>query len=474
MSRRTNILLNIDWLTVVLYLVLVIFGWMNIFAVNYNDQYKSILDMSQRYGTQIIWMLAAFIMILLIFIIDSKFYYFFSYILYGVTIFLLMAVLVLGKEIHGARSWFSIGGFQFQPSEFAKVTTALVMARYISSYNVKINKFKSLLKLFGFIALPAVLISLQPDMGSAMVYAAFLFVLFREGLPGWVLLFVALISMLFLSTLLYPKVYTLIVLISLAGIVYLIIDKKFKNFVLVGSIFVITYIAIRLIVHYQIVQFGNYLSLLIALGISSLAYIILIIHFKIQKAMIIMAALYVSIAFTFSVDYVFHNILKPHQQTRVNILLGKETDPLGYGYNVNQSMIAIGSGGFAGKGFLKGTQTKFNFVPEQSTDFIFCTVGEEWGFWGSSMVIILFAGLLIRLITLAERQRSHFVRVYGYGVVSILFFHLAVNIGMTIGLFPVIGIPLPFFSYGGSSLFAFTLLLFIFIRLDATRLSVLS
>lgn len=474
MSRRTNILLNIDWLTVVLYLVLVIFGWMNIFAVNYNDQYKSILDLNQRYGTQIIWMMAAFILILLVFIIDSKFYLFFSYILYGLTIILLLAVLVLGKEIHGARSWFSIGGFQFQPSEFAKVTTALVIARYISSYNIKINKFKSLLMLFGFIALPAGLIFLQPDMGSAMVYVAFLFVLFREGLPGWVLMFVALISMLFLSTLLYPKVYTLIVLISLAGIIYYIINRKFKNFVLAGGIFMAVYIAIRLLVHYEIMHFGNYLSLLIALFISSLSYIILIIHFKIQKAMFIMAALYVSIAFTFSVDYVFHNILKQHQQTRVNILLGKETDPLGYGYNVNQSMIAIGSGGFAGKGFLNGTQTKFNFVPEQSTDFIFCTVGEEWGFWGSSLVIILFTGLLIRLITLAERQRSHFVRVYGYGVISILFFHLSVNIAMTIGLFPVIGIPLPFFSYGGSSLLAFTLLLFIFIRLDATRLSVLS
>jgi rod shape determining protein RodA len=474
MSRRTNILLNIDWLTVVLYFILVMFGWMNIFAVNYNDQYKSIFDLSQRYGIQIVWIIAALILIFFIFIIDSKFYHFFSYILYGITIFLLMAVLVLGKEIHGARSWFSIGGFQFQPSEFAKVTTALVIARYISSYNVKITKFKSLLKLFGFIALPAGLIFLQPDMGSAMVYVAFLFVLFREGLPGWVLLFVALISVLFLSTLLYPKVYILIVLISLAGIVFYIIDRKFKNFVLSAGILITVYVIVRLLAFYQIVQFGNYLSLLIALGISSLSYIILILKFKIQKALIILATLYTSIAFTFSVDYVFHNILKPHQQTRVNILLGKETDPLGYGYNVNQSMIAIGSGGFTGKGFLNGTQTKFNFVPEQSTDFIFCTVGEEWGFWGSSLVIILFAGLLIRLITLAERQRSHFVRVYGYGVISILFFHLAVNIGMTIGLFPVIGIPLPFFSYGGSSLLAFTLLLFIFIRLDATRLSVLS
>ncbi len=474
MSRRTNILLNIDWLTVVLYLVLVIFGWMNIFAVNYNDQYKSIFDMSQRYGIQIVWILVAFTLILFVFIIDSKFYYFFSYILYGVTIFLLMAVLVLGKEIHGARSWFSIGGFQFQPSEFAKVTTALVIARYLSSYNIKINKPKSLLALFGFIAAPAGLIFLQPDLGSAMVYVAFLLVLFREGLPGWVLLFGALISALFLSTLLYPKVYILIVLISLAGIVYLVIDKKFKNFVLAGGIFLLVYAVIRLLVYYHLVQFGNYLSLLLALGISTLSYIIFIIRFKVQKAMIVLATLYISIAFTFSVDYVFHNILKPHQQTRVNILLGKETDPLGYGYNVNQSMIAIGSGGFAGKGFLQGTQTKYNFVPEQSTDFIFCTVGEEWGFWGSSLVIVLFAGLLIRLIVLAERQRSHFVRVYGYGVVSILLFHLAVNIGMTIGLFPVIGIPLPFFSYGGSSLLAFTLLLFIFIRLDATRLSVLS
>jgi rod shape determining protein RodA len=473
MTRRVNILANIDWITIVLYLVLVVFGWMNIFAVNYNEQFKTIFDTSQKYGNQLLWIAISIIAIFVIFIIDYKFYPFFAYVIYGITVVLLIAVLVFGKVIHGSKSWITLLGFNFQPAEFAKIATSLAIAKYLSTFNVTIRSFKSIVILIAFITVPAVLIFLQPDWGTTIVFCCFFFVLFREGLPGWVLVLGALIIGLFIGSLLFSKLVTVIGLMSLALITHYAINKKLKHAIIAIVLFVFIYFIIKAANLYGKYNLSEYGIILITLIISSVICIILSMRYKIHNVAVILLFLFSFIAFTYSVDYVFHNVLKPHQQKRVNILLGKESDPRGYGYNVNQSKIAIGSGGFKGMGYLKGTQTKLDFVPEQSTDFIFCAVGEEWGFIGTTVVIILFTLLLLRIIFLAERQRSLFTRIYGYGVASIIFIHCAINIGMTIGLSPVIGIPLPFFSYGGSSLLSFSILLFILVRLDASRMAYL-
>ncbi len=473
MTRPINIFESIDWITIFLYLVMVIFGWMNIFAVNYNEQFNSIFDLNQEYGKQLIWILISFVSILILFIIDYKFYPFFAYLIYGLAILLLLIVLVFGRYIHGSKSWLTVFGLSFQPSEFAKIATSLAIAKYLSTFNVKIGTFKSISIILTFIALPAVLIFLQPDWGTSIIFCFFFLVLFREGLPGWVLILGAIIVALFIASLLFQKLVIVISLIILAHVVYYILNKRIKHNIITGLILVSIYFIIKFSVSYTDYIISEYLILLIALVITSLTSMILALRQKIQNVLFILFFLFSFIAYTYSVDYVFHNVLKPHQQKRVNILLGKESDPRGYGYNVNQSKIAIGSGGFLGMGFLKGTQTKLDFVPEQSTDFIFCTIGEEWGFVGTTIVIVLFTLLLIRIIFLAERQRSLFIRIYGYGVAAIIFPHFAINIGMTIGLTPVIGIPLPFFSYGGSSFLAFSILLFILVRLDAARMAYL-
>lgn len=419
MTSRTNISRNIDWWTILLYLGLVFLGWISIYAAIYDEQHSSILDMSQSYGKQLIWIGTSVLLALIIMITEAKFFSTFSFVIYIITLLLLVGVLFFGKEIAGSKSWFQLGGFSLQPAEFAKFATSLALANYLSGMNRNLMKFKTLLKAFLILALPASLIFLQNDTGSALVYSAFIFVLYREGMPGSILIIGLTTIMLFLLTLLVDKLAVIVGLALLATLLILLIRKSFKNIAVVVGLFLVTS------------------------------------------------------GFVYSVDYVFQQMLEPHQRTRINVLLGKESDIRGAGYNVHQSLIAIGSGGFSGKGFLEGTQTKFNFVPEQSTDFIYCTVGEEWGFIGSSLVVLLFLVLLARLIFLAERQRSAFSRIYGYGVASVIFFHFAVNIAMTLGLFPVIGIPLPFFSYGGSSLWGFTILLFIFIKLDANRMAVL-
>ncbi len=452
---------------------MVIFGWVSIFAVNYNEQFKTIFDLNQEYGRQLIWILISLLSISALFIIDHKFYPFFAYVLYGLAIFLLFIVLIAGDLIHGSKSWLSIFGINFQPSEFAKIATSLAIAKYLSGFNVKLKTFKSIVIILTFIGLPAVLVFFQPDWGTSMIFCFFFLVLFREGLPGWVLVFGATVVALFILSLMFPKLIIVISLIILAQIIYFALNRKIKHNVITGLIFIFIYLVIKILNYYFKYNISEYLILLITLIVTSLISIILALWHKIQNVKVVIFFLFCFIAFTYSVDYVFHNVLKPHQQKRVNILLGKESDPRGYGYNVNQSKIAIGSGGFLGKGFLNGTQTKLDFVPEQSTDFIFCTVGEEWGFIGTTILIVLFASLLLRIIFLAERQRSAFSRIYGYGVAAIIFAHFAINIGMTIGITPVIGIPLPFFSYGGSSFLAFSILLFILIRLDASRMAYL-
>jgi rod shape determining protein RodA len=398
---------------------MVFLGWISIYAAVYDEEHKSILDLTQNYGRQLLFVATSFVLALIILLTDTKFFSAFAFPIYILLLFFLVGVLIFGKEIGGSRSWFQVGAFSLQPAEFAKFATNLAVAKYLSSLNMDLKKLKPVMRSALILAIPSLLIFMQNDTGSALVYSSFVFVLYREGLPGEVLVII----------------FSLIVLFVLALLV--------KPIFVIGGLGFVTAILI-------------YLS---RRNIRNIATLILIL---------IIASAYVE-----SVNYGFNHFLEPHQQSRINVLLGKDTDVQGAGYNVHQSLIAIGSGGFKGKGFLNGTQTKFNFVPEQSTDFIFCTVGEEWGFIGSVVVVGLFIALLIRLIILSERQRSQFSRIYGYGVVSILFFHFMVNIAMTLGLFPVIGIPLPYFSYGGSSLWSFTILLFIFIKLDSYRLNVL-
>ncbi len=398
MTRERNVYGKIDWITVWLYIILVLMGWVSVYSSVYDESHSSILDISQRYGKQMIWIIAGGVIAFIIMLTDAKVFNAFAYIIYGISILVLLAVLSIGTEISGSKSWFQIGGVAIQPAEFAKFATCLALARYLSSYATDINVLRTKIIATILIFAPAVLILLQNDTGSAVVYVALILVLYREGLSGYFLISGVIVVILFVMTLLINQYMMTIVLTVLAVLLY----------------------------------YNN--------------------RFLRKKWWIIVAIWVASVAVVYTVDYVFDNFLEDHQKTRINVLLGKEFDPKGAGYNVNQSKIAIGSGGLIGKGFLQGTQTKYNFVPEQSTDFIFCTVGEEWGFVGSSVVVILFVFLLYRLVKMAERQRSDFSRIYGYGVVSILFFHFLVNIGMTIGLVPVIGIPLPFFSYGGSSL----------------------
>jgi rod shape determining protein RodA len=416
LKEERGILRNIDKPLLFIYIALVLTGWLSIYAAVYNDQHSSIFDLSQAYGKQVLWILTAFALAMMVMLTDVKFFSAFSYIIYGAMILLLVSVLVIGKEIAGSKSWFQIGDFRLQPAEFAKFATTLAIARFLSALDFDDKKVKSKIIPLVMIGLPALLILLQNDTGSAIVYTALVLVLYRQGMSGVILLIGVALAVLSIATLMFDRYWVIGVIVVLIASMILFIRRTRKNiFLLIG--------------------------------------------------ILVLAS-----AFTFALDYAFENVLETHQKTRINVLLGKQIDLKGAGYNVNQSKIAIGSGGLTGKGFLKGTQTKFNFVPEQSTDFIFCTVGEEWGFLGALVVISLFIYLCVRIILLAERQRSDFSRIYGYGVASILFFHFFVNIGMTIGLMPVVGIPLPFYSYGGSSLWAFTILLFIFIKQDANRL----
>ncbi|WP_321371313.1 rod shape-determining protein RodA [uncultured Draconibacterium sp.] len=474
MPRRNNIVANTDWLTVGLYVLMLFLGWFNIYAALYSDEHQSIFDITQQYGKQLMWIGAAAVLALTIMLLEVNFYVFFSYIIYGVLILLLLLVPFIGKEINGARSWFQLGPILFQPSEFTKFATALALARFMSTHGFKLQNTRSLLTVAAIVLGPVILILLQNDTGSALVYFSFVLVLYREGLSGVVLFFGTLVAILFVLALILSNFTLALIMIGVALLVFLIFNPKFKQFINVVISYVLSvgfFILLSFVIttEFELAQFilaGAILGSLIVLYTS--------IRKKIPNYTKIAVVFIGSILFTISVDYGFENFLEPHHRVRINELLGIESNPQGAGYHVNQSKIAIGSGGIWGKGYLNGTQTKFDFVPEQSTDFIFCTVGEEWGFAGTLTVILLFMVLFIRLIFLAERQRSTFSRIYGYSVAVILFFHFMVNIGMTIGMMPVIGIPLPFFSYGGSSLWSFTILLFIFIRLDASRLEKLS
>ena len=416
MKRGTDIG-ELDLVTILIYLVLLGLGWLNIFAAGYDEALnQSIWDTSLNSGRQLFFIIASGVIILGIVIIDSRFYEAFAYVAYAGILVLLLLVPFFGKEVGGNKAWIGIGSFGGQPSEFAKFITALAVARFIGSVGFRMDNLKNQFILFGMIALPMALVLLQKDTGTALVFTSFVLVFFREGMSPFLIVVGFSAAVIFILTLLVPN---------------------------------------QLFLHGAIVL-G--VALLILLGKKKLKRIL----FLVIGAVLVMGVIE-------SVDYVITDVLKPHQQNRIKALINPDADPLGYGWNVTQSKIAIGSGGFSGKGFLKGTQTKFDFVPEQSTDFIFCTIGEEHGWVGSIMVLVLFCILLLRIVHIAERQKSRFARAFGYCVVSIFFFHFTINIGMTIGLFPVIGIPLPFFSYGGSALWSFTILLFILLKLDAHR-----
>ncbi len=468
--KRGSIIANIDWITVLLYFIMVFLGWMNIYSAVYTESHPDILDFSQRYGKQFVWILASFIIAILILLVDHKFYDFFAYAFYGFAIILLLFVLVFGKEINGAKSWFMIGNFQIQPSEFVKPAVAIALAKYLSGFNLKVKSLRTYFYSALIIFTPSMLILLQPDTGSAIVFFVFILVVFREGFPVSIMLTLISLVLLFLAVLILDKIIIFAIIVGLSILILGIGERNVKYVVYSALIFSGSFLLIYGIDFLTGIEFSTFKIMLLGFGLSGIVYSILIIMYRLKKAAIVLGLAILSVFYIFSVDFVFQNVLDSYQQRRINIMLGLESDPRGAGYNLAQSKIAIGSGGFNGKGFLNGTQTKLNFVPEQSTDFIFCTVGEEWGFLGSSVVILLFVFLLLRLVYLAERQRSKFARIFGYGVLSVLFFHFFVNIAMTIGLFPVIGIPLPFFSYGGSSLWAFTILLFIFLRLDSSRM----
>jgi rod shape determining protein RodA len=408
---------NIDWITILIYTLLVILGWMNIYSADITPDSSYIFDINQNYGKQLIFIGFTIILVIVVLTIDSKFYERFSSVFYGLALLLLIGLFPLGKTIAGQRCWYAIGSFTLQPSEFAKAAVSLALAKYLSDPQINLKNFNHQIIGLLIIFVPVFLIILQPDAGSALIFLMFIFVLNREGLPSWYLWTALGAVVLFVMSLLLKPQY--VVLISFLSILFHYFNsRKIKRNIIASSI-----------------------------------------------VFILMAG------FTISVDYVFENVFQQHHRDRFNILLGKEVDLAGIGYNTNQSKIAIGSGGWFGKGWLEGTQTKGNFVPEQHTDYIFTTVGEEWGFVGSTVLILLFTGLLLRILYLAERQKTKFSRVYGYGVASVLFTHFFVNVAMVVGIFPTIGVPLPFLSYGGSSLWGFTILLFIFVKMDANKVN---
>ena len=415
--RRPN--QGIDWMLVMLYALLVLIGWVAVFASTYDESQPSIFDLDKAYGRQFLWIVGGILLCGVILLTDSKFYVTFAYLIYWAVLLLLAAVFIIGTAKRGDQNWIEIGSFQLQPSEFAKFATALAMAKFLSGLSINMKDLRTRFIAIGIFGVPALLVLLQGDAGSALVFLSFFLTLFRFGLPGSYLLLGVYVIALSVFSLIIDKMILVMALLLVAGL-FLYIARKNRTAML-----------------------------------------------------IVLSSLLLSTGYIFTTSYVFDHLLEKHQQDRVKVLLGQQVDVKDADYNVRQSKIAIGSGGLTGKGFLKGTLTKYNFVPEQSTDFIFCTIGEEYGFWGSSLLLLLYLALLLRILYVAQRQRSRFSMIYAYGVASVIFFHVLINIGMTIGLMPVIGIPLPFISYGGSSLWAFTILLFILVKLDGDRLAIL-
>lgn len=472
MARQiSNILRQMDWHIVVIYIILVFAGWFNIYSAVFDENAASIFNVGQKYGKQLIWIGAAFLLAIAILILDARFYFTFAYIFYGFIIVSLIGVYLFAPEIKGARSWFEIGPLRVQPSEFAKLATSIVVARYMGRYDFSIRRISDIFKVLILLGTPGILIILQGDAGSALVFSSFFLVFYREGMPFAILLLGIYAVLIFALSIIWGGLTLSIIAVSLCYIVFVVYGlQKTHRFSIIKIVLVALAFVLPVGIRYLFkLNISPFIMFMISFGLL-LAPTVLYTYKKRRITLLTIFAIGLgSVLISQSVEYVFTNVLEAHQRTRINVFFGLESDPQGSEFNVIQSKIAIGSGDMFGKGFLSGTQTKNDFVPEQSTDFIFCTIGEEWGFFGSFVIIGLFVYLILRIMYDAEQQRTAFSRVYGYCVASILFFHVMINIGMTIGLMPVIGIPLPFFSYGGSSLWGFTLLLFIFVKLDAHR-----
>ena len=479
-DKQPGVLRSLDWWTIGIYLMLLAFGWLSVCGATYSFDSPDIFSLDNRSGMQIIWIGTSICLGFVLLMTDDRLFDAMAYIIYGLLVILLFATIFLAPDIKGSRSWLVLGPVRLQPAEFAKFATALAIAKYMSTYGFSIHKWKDFLMAVGFIVLPILCILGQHETGSALVYLSFLLMFYREGMPGCVLFTGVAMVIYFVTGIKYESItlwdtptsagkffVLLLVQIFTAGMVYTYCHEKQVTRTILGYGIGITLLALlfsEFVIPFDVVYVQLILS---AVMIGYLLYLGLRTRFRNYYYILAFAA--GSIIFFYSADYMLNNVMGRHQRVRINVLLGLDEDLSGAGYNVNQSKIAIGSGGITGKGFLNGTQTKLKYVPEQDTDFIFCTVGEEEGFVGSAGVLVLFLALILRLIHLAERQPFKFGRIYGYCVLSIFLFHVFINIGMVLGLLPVIGIPLPFFSYGGSSLWGFTILLFIFLRIDAGR-----
>ena len=474
-----------DWPTIGLFLGLVLFGWLNIYGASYTFDQTSIFDFSNRAGKQFTWIMGSLVLGTVLLLIDYKTYDVLAYIAYGAMLLLLLATPFLAHDIKGSMSWISLGPVSLQPAEFAKCVVALAVAKYMGRYEYKIRTWRDLIVPFAIIGVPALIIMiLQKETGSALVFTAFLLVFYRQGMSGYVLWVGLAAVALFIISIRFGEVPlplgtgsvgVLVCMLLLAVVDIYFTCKEHRNrilwLILTGSVIVVY--GLGLIVNIWVSVPFDWLSIGVVIALSIYTVIDSLYWRKYQLLIVALFSLF-CIGYTQACDFVFTKVLQPHQRIRIEVVLGMKEDPAGAGYNVNQARIAIGSGQFLGKGYLNGTQTKLQFVPEQDTDFIFCTVGEEWGFVGSVIVLLAYLYFILRLIMIAERQRTIFNRIYAYSVASIFLFHLMINIGMVLGLLPVIGIPLPFFSYGGSSLWGFTLLLFILLRLDAARTEQLS
>lgn len=479
--RKDSIWKTVDWWTIGLYIVLLICGWFSVCGASYNYGEPDFFDLGTRAGKQMMWMGCSLGLGFVLLMLEDKFYDTYAYLIYGILLLLLFGTIFNPHEIKGSRSWIVLGPVSLQPAEFAKFATALALAKFMGEYTFSMKQKKHLLAVLGIILLPMVLIVLQKETGSALVYLSFFLVLYREGMTGSIL-FAGICAVAYFivgvrfSADLMPddtttwgafSVWGLIVLLSaLLFYAYAKSHRRFACYILGVSIGVLL---LSVLFSCYVIPFNVVIVEMVLAAAIVLYLLYLYSRERLANYLYILVFTVGSAVFFYSIDYVFNNVLEAHQKIRIEVLLGITDDPAGAGYNVNQSKIAIGSGGLWGKGFLNGTQTKLKYVPEQDTDFIFCTVGEEQGFFGSAVVLLLFTAFILRLIVLSERQTSRFGRVYGYCVLSIFFFHLFINIGMVLGVTPVIGIPLPFFSYGGSSLWGFTILLFVFLRIDAGR-----
>ncbi len=458
-----------DFLLFFMYLALTLFGLINIYSATYTPSHPSLFDFSMRYGKQFVWILAALFLMLVTLLIDSKFFSFIAYPSYIFALLLLVIVFFTAHEVNGARSWIQVGSFRFQPAEFTKVAAALTLAKVMSRQTFDLKRLKDILFVGVIILTPMVLILLQNDTGSALVYTSFVILFYRKGLNTLVVVLLFAFVALFFLILVLPKLPVFISLVIIFFLIDYFISKN-KREVLLWTLIYLILLTISLLANYYLnLHKETYLIFsVVTAGIMLVYLLYTAINLMSSKSWLTIIFIGM-LAYSFSVNYTYNKILEPHQRKRIDVLLGIDSDPLGAGYNVLQSKISIGSGGFWGKGFLQGTQTKYDFVPEQSTDFIFCTIGEEYGFVGSTFFLIFYLLFIVRITYIAERQRSEFSKMYGYAVVSVLFFHFMLNVGMTLGLMPVIGIPLPFISYGGSSLWTFTIMIAILLRLDINR-----